>query len=153
MLSIICLVAGAVIVGIMFHRNDEDVPLGVMLGLILGGMTGFLCSLIVSAVLFFSVPPVTTIETYKLEQHSDTSSYIYYVNVDNSKYNFSYFDSDNKIISKDNVKNATFTFKGKDGEVEIVDEKLNDVLRFFFLDFHSVQYNITLPSKEYIRYE
>lgn len=153
MFIIICLVAGAVILGILFHRDDEDVSLGVMLGLLLGGVTGLICSFIVSIVLYFSVPPVTTVETYKLEQHSDTSSYIYYVNVDNSEYSFSYFDNDNKIISKEDVENVSFTFEGKDGEVEVVDEKLNDVLRFFFFDFHSARYNITLPSKEYIRYE
>ena len=153
MFIIICLVAGAVIFGIMFYRDDEDCTMGVMLGILLGTASGLLGSLIISLILHFAVPPITTVETYKLEQHVDTSSsYVYYVNVDEAEYSFSYFGED-KIVSKDGVEKASFTFEGKDGEVEVVDEKLNDVLRLFFFDFHSPQYNITLPSKEYIRYE
>lgn len=144
-------IASAIILGILFHK-DEDTSLGVMLGALIGTFFGIILTLIISIILCFAVSPVITENTYKLERHIDTSSYTYYVDVDNSKYALSYFD-ENTIIREEGIRNASFTFEEKSGEVKITKKRYGGVLDFFFFNFYLPQYDITIPSKEYIRYE
>lgn len=151
MFILICMIACAIIFGILGHK-DGDTELGVLEGLLIGAGGGLLVTFITSVILFFAVPPVTTVETYKLEQHMDTSSYVYYVNVDKSKYSFAYFD-ESEIINVDNVKNVSFDFDEKSRKVKIQKKKMGGALDIFFLNLHQTKYDITIPSKEYIRYE
>lgn len=153
MFIFVCMIVGAIIFGILFYKDeDEDSVLGVMLGALIGTISGVILTLIISTILFFIVPPVTTIETYELEQHVDTSSHVYYVNVDGSDYSFAYFD-ENKIINVDKVENVSFNFDGKNGQVEVQKKKLGGALDVLFFNFYKTEYDITIPSKEYIRYE
>lgn len=153
MFIFVCTIVGAIIFGILFYKDgDEDSVLGVMFGALIGTISGIILTLIISIILRFAVPPVITENTYKLERHTDTSSYTYYVDVDNSKYVLSYFD-ENTIIRKDGIDKASFIFEGKSGEVKITKKKYGGALDFFFFNFYSPQYDITIPSKEYIRYE
>lgn len=151
MFILICIAACAIIFGILGHK-DGDTDLGVLGGILIGAVGGLLVTFITSEILFFAVPPVTTVETYKLEQHTDTSSYVYYVNVDDSNYSFSYFD-ENKIININRVKNVSFDFDEKSREVEVREKKMGGALDVLFFNFYQTEYDITIPSKEYIRYE
>lgn len=151
MFILICMVACIIIFGILGHK-DGDTELGVLEGLLIGTIGGFVVTFITSVILLFAVPPVTTVETHELEQHTDTSSYVYYVNVDNSKYSFAYFD-ESEIINVDKVKNVSFDFDEKSRKVKIQKKKMGGALDIFFFNLHSTEYDITIPSKEYIRYE
>ena len=151
MFILIGMVACAIIFGILAHK-ERDTAFGVLAGSLVGTLGGILFTLIMSIMLFFIVPPVTTVETYELEQHVDTSSYVYYVNVDGSDYSFAYFD-ENKIINVDKVENVSFNFDEKNGQVEVQKKKLGGALDVLFFNFHQKEYDITIPSKEYIRYE
>ena len=144
-------VAGASIFGILYHKYEET-GVGLICGLCLGGIVGVIITFIVSIILYFTVSPVVTEKTYKLERHIDTSSYTYYVDVDNSKYALSYFD-ENTIIREEGIDKAFFTFEEKSGEVKITKKRYGGALDLFFFSFYSPQYDITIPSKEYIRYE
>lgn len=151
MLILVFVIAGAIILGILFHK-DDDTSLGVVCGAGFGAISGVIITFVISIILWLTVSPVITENTYKLERHIDTSSYTYYVDVDNSKYALSYFD-ENTIIREDGIDKASFTFEGKSGEVKITKKKYGGALDFFFFNFYSPQYDITIPSKEYIRYE
>ena len=151
MFILICIAACAIIFGILGHK-DEDTDLGVMVGILIGAAGGLLVTFITSVILFFAVPPITIVETYELEQHTDTSSYVYYVNVDNSDYSFSYFDK-NKIIKVNKKENVSFDFDEKSRKVKVQEKKLGGALDVLFFNLHQTEYNITIPSKEYIRYE
>ena len=151
MFILICMIAGAIILGILGHK-DGDTEFGVLMGILLGTIGGLLFTLIMSVWLFFVVPPVTAVETHELEQHTDTSSYVYYVNVDDSEYSFAYFDG-NKIINVNNVKNVSSDFDEKSRTVKIQEKKMGGALDVLFFNFHQAEYDITIPSKEYIRYE
>lgn len=117
-----------------------------------GAISGIIITFITSIILWLAVSPVITENTYKLERHIDTSSYTYYVDVDNSKYAFFYFNEDT-IIREERISEASFTFEEKSGEVKITKKRYGGALDFFFFNFYSPQYDITIPSKEYIRYE
>lgn len=151
MLILVFVIAGAIILGILFHK-DEDTSLGVVCGAGFGAISGVIITFVISIILWLTVSPVITENTYKLERHIDTSSYTYYVDVDNSKYALSYFD-ENTIIREEGIDKASFTFEGKSGEVKITKKRYGGALDFFFFNFYSPQYDITIPSKEYIRYE
>lgn len=151
MLILVCMAVSTVIFGILAYREGET-EYGVMGGLLAGTVGGLLLTFIISIILRFTVSPVIVENTYKLEQHIDTSSYTYYVDVDNSKYALSYFD-ENTIIRQEGIDKASFTFEEKSGEVKITKKRYGGALDFFFFNFYSPQYNITIPSKEYIRYE
>ena len=151
MLILVFVIAGAIILGILFHK-DDDTGIGVVCGAGFGAISGIIVTFVISIILWLTVPPVIIENTYKLERHIDTSSYTYYVDVDNSKYALSYFD-ENTIIREDGIDKASFTFEGKSGEVKITKKKYGGALDFFFFSFYSPQYDITIPSKEYIRYE
>jgi len=151
MLILICMIAGVIIFGILAHK-EGDTELGALMGLLVGTVCGLVFTLVASIILFFVVPPVTTVETHELEQHMDTSSYVYYVNVDDSDYSFAYFDG-NKIINVDNVKNVSFDFDEKSRKVKVQEKKMGGALDVLFFNFHQTEYDITIPSKEYIRYE
>ena len=150
MLILVFVIAGAIIFGILFHK-DGDTSMGVVCGAGFGAISGLIMTFVVSIILWFTVSPVITENTYKLERHIDTSSYTYYVDVDNSKYAFSYFNEDT-IIREEGIE-ASFTFEEKSGEVKITKKRYGGALDFFFLNLYSPQYDITIPSKEYIRYE
>lgn len=151
MLIVVFVIAGAIILGILFHE-DEETGSGIIIGAGLGAISGLIVTFVVSIILWLTVSPVITEDTYKLERHIDTSSYTYYVDVDNSKYAFSYFNED-AIIRQEGISKASFTFEGKSGEVKITEKRYGGALDFFFFNFYSPQYDITIPSKEYIRYE
>ena len=151
MLILICMIAGVIIFGILAHKKG-DTGLGALMGLLVGTVCGLVFTLVASIILFFVVPPVTTVETHELEQHMDTSSYVYYVNVDDSDYSFAYFDG-NKIINVDNVKNVSFDFDEKSRKVKVQEKKMGGALDVLFFNYHQTEYDITIPSKEYIRYE
>lgn len=144
-------IAGAIILGILFHK-DEDTSLGVICSMWFGAISGIIVTFVISIILGLTVSPVITENTYKLERHIDTSSYTYYVDVDNSKYAFSYFD-ENTIIREEGISNASFTFEEKSGEVKITKKRYGGALDFFFFNLYKTKYDITIPSKEYIRYE
>lgn len=151
MLIIVFIIAGAIIFGILFHK-DGDTSMGVVCGAGFGAISGVIVTFIISIILWLTVSLVITEDTYKLERHIDTSSYTYYVDVDNSKYAFSYFD-ENTIIREEGISKVSFTFNGESGEVKITKKRYGGALDFFFFNFYSPQYDITIPSKEYIRYE
>lgn len=151
MFIFVFVIAGAIILGILFHK-DDDTGIGVVCGAGFGAISGVIVTFVISIILWLTVSPVITENTYKLERHIDTSSYTYYVDVNNSKYALSYFNEDT-IIRKEGISKASFTFEGKSGEVKITEKKYGGVLDFFFFNLYSSQYDITIPSKEYIRYE
>lgn len=151
MFILVFVIAGAIILGILFHKDDDTI-LGVICGMGFGAISGIIITFVISIILGLTVSPVITENTYKLERHIDTSSYTYYVDVDNSKYALSYFD-ENTIIREEGIRNASFTFEEKSGEVKITKKRYGGVLDFFFFNFYLPQYDITIPSKEYIRYE
>lgn len=155
MFIFVCAIAGAIIFGILFYKDYEETISGVLLGTLLGAASGILLTLGISAILQVTVPPTITESTYKLEQHMDTSSYTYYVDAKDSRYAFSYFD-ENTIIREEGASRASkvsFTFEGKTGEVKKTERKLGGALDFFFFNLYKTEYDITIPSKEYIRYE
>lgn len=153
MFIFVCTIVGAIIFGIWFYRDgDEDTVLGVMLGTLVGTVLGIILTLVISVILRFAVPPVITEDIYKLEQHMDTSPYTYYVDVKDSKYAFSYFD-ESTVIREEGISKVSFTFNGESGEVKVTEKKYGGALDFFFPNLYSPQYDITIPSKEYIRYE
>lgn len=151
MLIIVFVIAGAIILGILFHK-DDDTSMGVVCGAGFGAISGIIVTFVISIILWHTVSPAIIENTYKLERHIDTSSYTYYVDVDNSKYAFSYFNEDT-IIREEGISKASFTFEEKSGEVKITKKKYGGALDFFFFNLYSPQYDITIPSKEYIRYE
>lgn len=151
MLILVFVIAGAIILGILFHK-DEDTSMGVVCGAGFGAICGLIVTFVISIILWLTVSPVITEDTYKLERHIDTSSYTYYVDVDNSKYAFSYFNEDT-IIREEGISNASFIFEEKSGEVKITKKRYGSALDFFFFNFYKTEYDITIPSKEYIRYE
>lgn len=151
MLILVCMAVGMIIFGILAYREGET-EYGVMGGLLAGTVGGLLLTFIISIILRFTVSPVIVENTYKLEQHMDTSSYTYYVDVKNSEYAFSYFN-ENTIIREEGISKASFTFEGKSGEVKIIKKKYGGALDFFFFNLYKTEYDITIPSKEYIRYE
>lgn len=152
MFIFVCAIAGAIILGILFYKDCEDTISGVLLGTLLGAVSGILLTIGISVILQVAVPPTITESTYKLEQHMDTSSYTYYVDAKDSRYAFSYFD-ENTIIREEEASKVSFTFEGKTGEVKKTERKLGGALDFFFFNFYKTEYDITIPSKEYIRYE
>lgn len=151
MLILVCMAVGMVIFGILAYREGET-EYGVMGGLLAGTVGGLLLTFIISIILRYTVSPVIVENTYKLEQHMDISSYTYYVDVKDSEYAFSYFDEDT-IIREEGIDKASFTFEEKSREVKITEKRYGGVLDFFFFNFYLPQYDITIPSKEYIRYE
>lgn len=154
MFIVVCMIAGGIILGIIFLEYEdagEMSLLDVAYGTFIGTLIGIVFTLIMSTILYFNISPVITENVYKLEQHVDTSSYIYYVDVKDSKYAFSYFN-ENEIIRAEE-KNVSFAFEEKGGEVKVIEKRYGGGLDFFFFNFHQPQYNITIPSKEYIRYE
>ena len=152
MFILVCAIAGAIILGILFYKDCEDTISGVLLGVLLGAVSGIILTIGISTILQVAVPPTITESTYKLEQHMDTSSYTYYVDAKDSRYAFSYFD-ENTIIREAGASKVSFTFEGKTGEVKKTERKLGGALDFFFFNFYKTEYDITIPSKEYIRYE
>ena len=151
MLILVFVIADAIILGILFHK-DDDTGIGVVCGAGFGTIFGLIVTFIISIILWLTVSPVIIEDTYKLERHIDTSSYTYYVDVDNSKYTFSYFN-ENTIIREERISEASFTFEKKSGEVKITKKKYGGALDFFFFNLYKTEYDITIPSKEYIRYE
>lgn len=152
MFIFVCAIAGAIILGILFYKDCEGTISGVLTGALFGASCGIILTTGISVILQVAVPPTITESTYKLEQHMDTSSYTYYVDAKDSRYAFSYFD-ENTIIREEGIDKASFTFEGKSGEVKITKKRYGSALDFFFFNFYSPQYDITIPSKEYIRYE
>lgn len=150
MFILICMIACAIIFGILGHK-EEETGFGVLMGTLLGLFSGIILTFLIS-VLLLNIPPVITESTYKLEQHMDTSSYTYYVDVKDSSYAFSYFDEDT-IIREVGTSKVSFTFEGKVGEVKKIEKKHGGALDFFFFNLYKTEYDITIPSKEYIRYE
>lgn len=151
MFIVICLVVGAIIFGI-YGDGDGDTVSGAMFGTLVGAGLGIILTLVISVILSFTVSPVITEDVCKLEQHVDTLSYTYYVDVKDSKYAFSYFD-ENTIIREEGTSKVSFTFNGESGEVKVIEKKYGGALDFLFFNLYSPQYDITIPSKEYIRYE
>ena len=154
MFIFVCTIVGAIIFGILSYRDvDEDTVLGIMSGTLFGTILGIILTLVISAILQVAVPPTITENTYKLEQHMDTSSYTYYVDAKDSGYTFSYFN-ENTIIREVGTNKVSFIFEGKaGGEVKVTEKKYGGALDFFFFNFYKTEYDITIPSKEYIRYE
>lgn len=151
MFIVVCMIAGGIILGIISLKNDDDVGEMSLLGVAFGTLIGIILTFITSIILYFNISPVITENVYKLEQHVDTSSYTYYVDVKDSKYAFSYFD-ESEIIRMEE-KNVSFAFEEEGREVKVIKKRYGGGLDFFFFNFHQPQYDIIIPSKEYIRYE